>query len=168
MLDAHVIRHICPKSLSNLVGVTPTRCHLIYHPPFHANQITKCSRNFYQKYPRAPPCSPTPSSSTSTPPKKRRPASGARSWKRAAKPRPPSGNSTKMCENFDNYFFRNFIGVLERSIAATSSRYRENILRQIAVLTQNDAKLLEAEEFAELQAENERLREHLKEFRCVV
>lgn len=62
---------------------------------------------------------------------------------------------------------RSLIGILEKCITTISKRYRENILEQIAVLTQNDASLLKADEFVKLQLENDRLKAHLQDYKLL-
>lgn len=62
---------------------------------------------------------------------------------------------------------KNFIEILEKSIITLSKRYRENILQQIAVITQNDETLLQAEEFIKLQKESDKLKEHLKDYKLL-
>lgn len=62
---------------------------------------------------------------------------------------------------------RNLIGILEKCIITISKRYRENILQQIAVLTQTDESLLKADEFIKLQMESERLKSHLNDYKVL-
>lgn len=62
---------------------------------------------------------------------------------------------------------KNFITALEKCISTVSKRYRENILQQIAVLSQNDSALLNAEEFIKLQQERTKLEGHLRDYKLL-
>lgn len=62
---------------------------------------------------------------------------------------------------------KNFMLALEKCISTVSKRYRENILQQIAVLSQNDAALLNAEEFIKLQQERDKLQGHLRDYKLL-
>lgn len=69
--------------------------------------------------------------------------------------------------NESDHSLRNFIRILEKCITTVSKRYRENILQQIAVLTQNDPLLLEADEFLKLQEESDELKTHLNDYKLL-
>lgn len=93
-----------------------------------------------------------------------------------------SKTETKEDEETENVYFKkaisemssesenslkNFISILEKCISTVSKRYRENILQQIAVLSQNDAALLTAEEFVKLQKESDKLKTYLRDYRLL-